>query len=804
MGINWITEQGQWQSGWILGRLTPLAYKRWSDTARARENRRIPTHFQLQSTHLAVLPTSSSSLACFPRVRFFAAPPTFSKASFMFRPTSYALLLLIFVSMRSTSAQDIMVADFESTSYDAWKVTGDAFGPGPAEGALPGQMHVDGFTGKRLVNSFYQGDNSTGSVQSPEFTIERNYLRFLIGGGKHAEQLALQLIVDGKAVRTATGPNDRPGGSERLDVSFWDVTEFKGRSVSLRIIDQAQGGWGHINVDEIVQTDSKPLGWVADAEHGFVATKSFLAIPIKNGGTKRVVTVLIDGKVAVRNDIELADSDPDWWALMDLRAWQGKNLTLRVDKLPENSKAFELIEITDQIKGSDPLYAEPNRGQFHFSPRRGWNNDPNGLVYFNGEYHLFFQHNPYGWGWGNMHWGHAVSKDLVRWTELGDALLPDEMGPMFSGSAVVDWNNTSGLGTQDKPPLVLIYTAAGNPTVQGIAYSLDGRTFTKYQGNPVLPQITGGNRDPKVIWHPPTKRWVMVLYVEKPAGLHTVHFFTSPNLRDWTLSSVCNGDPAGQRYLFECPDFFELAVDGNQDNKKWVLLAADTQYAIGTFDGTTFTPEQSRLPGQLGRGFYAPQTYSDIPTVDGRRIQVGWFQTETKGMPFNQSMTIPIEMNLVSTTDGPRLAYSPVAELQSLRTKTHQPSVTELKQGDTNPFKDVRADLVELRMEFEPSADAVLEIDIRGSRIVYDAAKQKLVINGHAASAPLQSGKQDLIIYCDRTGIELFASGGLVYVPLPVNVPHDAKQLSITAAAGRIKMFSMTAYELQSAWPPSR
>ncbi len=191
----------------------------------------------------------------------------------------------------------------------------------------------------------------------------------------------------------------------------------------------------------------------------------------------------------------------------------------------------------------------------------------------------------------------------------------------------------------------------------------------------------------------------MVLYVEKPAGLHTVHFFTSPNLRDWSSASVTQGDPTTDRYLYECPDFFELAIDDNPANKKWVLLAANTQYAIGSFDGTTFKPEQNRLPGQLGRGFYAPQTFSDLPAADGRRIQIGWFQTETKGMPFNQSMTIPLEMKLISTQDGPRLAYTPVAELKSLRSKTYEPSIANLEQGDANPFKEVQAELLELRMD---------------------------------------------------------------------------------------------------------
>jgi fructan beta-fructosidase len=197
--------------------------------------------------------------------------------------------------------------------------------------------------------------------------------------------------------------------------------------------------------------------------------------------------------------------------------------------------------------GRGTLYREPLRPQFHFSARRGWNNDPNGLSFYEGEYHLFFQHNPYGWGWGKMHWGHATSRDLLRWTEHGDLLFPDAMGPMFSGSAVVDWKNSTGFGAGAIPPLVPIYTAAGHPTTQCLAFSADGRAFTKYNRNPILGQIAEGNRDPKVFWHEPTRRWVMVLYVGFPepgkvdadgrqARRDTIYILNSPDLKNWTLT----------------------------------------------------------------------------------------------------------------------------------------------------------------------------------------------------------------------------------------------------------------------------
>ena len=727
-------------------------------------------------------------LICF--CPFFCALYTYMNTQLM----TVTFFLSCLVSAAAT--EDKVLADFENGSYAPWTVTGEAFGAGPASGPLPGQMNVEGFQGKGLVNSFYAGDDSTGLLVSPAFKIERSFISFLIGGGR-SDRLALQLLVDGRVVRSATGPNDKQGGSETLAPESWEVGEFAGMMATLRIVDEATGGWGHISVDHIVQTDVKPKGFVNDMTRTFTATSRYLHIPVKNGAPKRVVTLLVDGQRVVRNDIELADAAPDWWAPMDVSAWKGQSLTLRVDKLREDSAALSSIEQSDVLKEADSLYREPLRGQFHFSPQRGWNNDPNGCVFYNGEYHLFFQHNPYGWGWGNMHWGHAVSKDLVHWEELGDKLLPDDMGPMFSGSAVVDWKNTSGFGKDGQPPLVLFYTAAGNPATQCLAYSTDGRTFTKYHANPVVKEVTGGNRDPKVIWHEPTQQWVMVLYVEWQQR-HTVHFFTSPNLKDWQLASISDGDKTGERYLYECPDFFELPVDGDATRKKWVLLGADSQYATGSFDGKSFLPDAVRLPGHRGRGFYAAQSFSDVP--DGRRLFIGWWQTETKGMPFNQSMTVPLELKLAQTTDGPRLTFMPVKELEALRTKSHRFDPMTLAPGDKNPLGAIGAELVEMRVEFEPREAKEIALNIRGITVEYDVAEQEIIVAGHRAAAPLKNGKQRLVIYCDRTGVEVFASDGLCYVPMPFLVKPDERSVSFETRGGAAHVTALEVHELRSAW----
>src|SRR5258706_10623174 len=322
---------------------------------------------------------------------------------------------------------------------------------------------------------------------------------------------------------------------------------------------------------------------------------------------------------------------------------------------------------------------------------------------------------------------------------------------MFSGSAVVDWTNSSGLGSDGKPPLVLIYTAAGK-SVQCIASSTDGRTFTKYPQNPVLKTISGGNRDPKVFWHEPTKRWVMVLYAgfpAKPGERHTIQILTSPNLKDWTTTSEIEG-------FFECPDLFPLAGDGDAKEVRWVLTAASSEYMIGRFDGKVFTPETPKLKGHLGKGFYAAQTFSDIPAADGRRIMIGWLQTPSPGMPFNQSMSVPLELKLLKTAEGPRLGFMPVKELESLRDSSKKIGPIELEPGD-DPLAGTRGELLDIRLQFELGQASEVELIVHGASIRFDASGGQWIVNGHKAPAALRGGKRRLTVLAHRNSPEIFA-----------------------------------------------
>ncbi len=716
--------------------------------------------------------------------------------------TALAVLCLALATAAHAVAPDIVLADFEGKDYGDWKVEGTAFGPGPAQGTLPHQMEVGGYAGHGLVNSFFGGDKSTGKLTSPEFKIERKFIKFLIGGGGWAGKTCLNLLVGGKQVRSATGPNVVPGGSEDLAPAAWEVAELIGQTARLEIVDAAKGGWGHINVDQILQSDV-PAPVVAQpitAERTLSLDKKYLLLPVINGGKKGAHqrgALLVEGAVVRDFDIDLA-SQPEWFAHLDVSAWQGRQATLRITKLPADSKALELVATSDTLWHADEIYRERLRGQLHFSPRRGWNNDPNGMVFADGLYHLYFQHNPYGWPWGNMHWGHATSPDMVHWREQPEAIYPHQYGDWaFSGSAVVDRHNTSGWRKGANELIVAAYTSTGRG--ECMVYSNDrGQTFTEFAGNPVLKHH---GRDPRLLWHAASKQWVMAVYDEADKN-RGIAFHTSPDLKTWTFQSRIED-------FFECPDLFELPLQGAAQEggksaappakKYWVLTAASSDYMIGQFDGKKFTPETPKLKGHQGRGFYAAQTFSHDP--QGRVIQIGWLQTATRGMPFNQSMSLPNELKLLATLEGPRLTWTPVKELETLRVSSHRLGPLSLAPGAANPLAGLKGELFEIRAEFTPGPATVLTFTVRGLKVSYDGAKQELSVGDRRASAPLQGGRQRLVIYVDRTALEVYASDGLTFMPVATGPSPDDQTLSVSVEGGSATFNTLDLHELKSLWP---
>ena len=442
-------------------------------------------------------------------------------------------------------------------------------------------------------------------------------------------------------------------------------------------------------------------------------------------------------------------------------------------------------------------YKEAHRPQLHFTPKTNWTNDPNGLIYYKGEYHLFFQHNPFGIDWGNMTWGHAISPDLVHWKQLPHAIHPDELGTIFSGSGVVDWQNTGGFQTSDESVLVNFYTAAGShapqevPFTQSIAYSNDrGRSWTKYEGNPVIEHIVGSNRDPKVIWHEPTQKWVMALYLDQ----NDYVLFGSTNLKEWTrLSDLQIPDT-------ECPDIFELPVDGDAENTKWVFWGAAGKYYVGNFDGTTFTPEGDAHRSDYGANFYAAQTWSDVPESDGRRIQIAWMSgSKPPDMPFNQQMSFPCELTLQTTSGGIRLHREPVAEIENIHAYTHAWSDLALKPGE-DPLAGLTGELFDIRAEIALNDAAAVGFKIRGQDIRYDVAEQQLTFLERSGPLAPQDGKISLQILVDRISIEAFGNGGELSMTSYFLPDLNNADIGMYTDGGAATLVSLKVHELKSSW----
>jgi len=443
-------------------------------------------------------------------------------------------------------------------------------------------------------------------------------------------------------------------------------------------------------------------------------------------------------------------------------------------------------EITNIIKvKTDTLVAlsgSDYRPAYHFTPSSNWMNDPNGLVYYKGEFHLFYQYNPNATVWGPMNWGHAVSTDLFNWQDLPIALTPDNLGTIFSGSAVVDSTNTSGFKSGSESPLVAVFTENGSQQTQSIAYSNDkGHLWTKYTNNPVLPNPGIADfRDPKVFWYTDQNKWVMAVTYGS-----SINIYSSVDLKNWTLMSNFN---SLEGITDECPDLYQLPVEGT-NLKKWVLMFSGgnrTKYFIGDFDGTTFKANTKSVSFvDYGPDNYAGNTYNDIASSDGRRIFIGWMNNWNyaglvPATTWRCSMTVPRVITLVQNGQNYSLRFNPVAELENYKTQTttlpqslnsisltyngiiksgsYELNLTaDFSQADSLQFS-VGDSIENLVILFDKSHGSVsIDRSNSGNAFFYNGFRQVIVYPTFTTGSNQQS---DIRILFDKTSVEVFWNQG--------------------------------------------
>jgi fructan beta-fructosidase len=489
-------------------------------------------------------------------------------------------------------------------------------------------------------------------------------------------------------------------------------------------------------------------------------------------------------------------------------------------------------------------YKEKYRPQFHFSPEAHWMNDPNGMVFFGGEYHLFYQYYPDSTVWGPMHWGHAVSRDMVHWTHLPVALYPDSLGLIFSGSAVVDSSNTADFGDKGNPAIIAVFTyhnqnleRSGSDLYQsqGIAFSTDkGKTWTKFSGNPVLPNPGIRDfRDPKVFRYGKTGKWIMILAVHD-----RVHIYSSPDLKSWSYESEFGAKTGAHGGVWECPDLFPLKVKGGETTK-WVMLVSinpggpnggsATQYFTGSFDGHLFIPD---VPDEKwvdwGTDNYAGVTWSGIPETDGRRLFLGWmsnwnYATVVPTEIWRSAMTIPRELSLLNENGKYTLVSSPVRELKTLRNNSKTIINGKIKYSGE---QEIPTDSINLTQ-----SEVILEFDLTGSNadtlgIILENPEGERFIAGYSllgenvfidrtksgnssfsnrfagiARAPYKAGdKLKMHLFIDASSAELFINDGSLVMTSLFFPTSDFSELILFSKGGASLMEKAELHELDSIW----
>lgn len=563
----------------------------------------------------------------------------------------------------------------------------------------------------------------------------------------------------------------------------------------------------------------------------------YLLLPVQESNDDAKVSVLADGKIEKTINVRLAKSKVDYFVPFDLDPYRGHDILLNIVTTQNRSNIREAkddacwknLTLADTF---DTTNREKYRPAYHHTPHYGWMNDPNGMFYKDGRWHLYYQWNPYGSKWQNMTWGHSSSADLVRWEHHPAAIEANGLGTVFSGSSVVDSANTAGFG---RDAVVALYTSADVNQTQSLAHSSDGgMTFEIYPGNPVL-TLESEARDPNMFWDADNGRWVMSL---AHALDHEMLFFTSPDLKEWTLQGSFGKGIGAQDGVWECPDLFRLKVDGSGE-EKWVLVCninpggpfggSATQYFTGDFDGKTFiadTDAEGVIPTKwmdYGKDHYATVSWSDAP--DNRRVLIGWMSNwqyagEVPTMQYRSANTLPREAGLFRAPDGQLyLSSSPVAELAALRDK---PSVSVRNKpaggnGRNFPLPDSNGGACEILLDIDSRKAGSVDITISnndGESVIlsYDAKAHKLSFDRRRSgltdfsqdfptvtTAPTfeTDGKLSLRIFIDRSSIEVFGNGGKTVMTNLVfpTVPYSS--VSVSAKGGNARIENLKIYPIK-------
>lgn len=558
-------------------------------------------------------------------------------------------------------------------------------------------------------------------------------------------------------------------------------------------------------------------------------TQKYLLLPVEDASPDVRISMIVNNKEVKAFDVRLAINKVDYYVPVNLSDYAGKQISfkfkmnsndpVRVSLSPDNTACCKEMKLSETF---DTGNREKFRPLYHFAPLYGWMNDPNGMVFKDGEYHLFYQYNPFGSKWGNMNWGHAISKDLVSWEHRPVAIEPDALGTIFSGSAVVDKNNTAGFGAG---AIVAIYTQNSDRQMQSIAYSTDnGRNFTKYENNPVLTSEARDFRDPKVFWYEGTQRWIMILAVGQE-----MQIFSSPNLKDWTFESSFGKGQGAHGNVWECPDLFELSVEGTNE-KKWVLLCSlgdgpfgdsATQYFVGSFDGKKFVNDSPSKTKWMdwGKDHYATVTWSNAP--DNRRIALAWmsnwqYANDVPTSQYRSANSIPRDLSLFTVDGETYLQSAPSPELQYLRGTSMKRSFSvsnlktlkELIPSNEGTYeielrlKNRNAEMLGIRLFNNQGEEVDMQYDMKEKRFSMDRRKSGNV--GFNENFPMltwtaieDKDEMTLRLYVDKSSIEAFGDGGRFAMTNLIFPSEPYNHISFYSKGGSFKVESFTMYSLK-------